>query len=492
MSNPLSNLEPKSVFHNFGELCKVPHPSKKEEKIVAFVENWANEKNISQKKDATGNLLLFKPATPGMEDKQPVCIQGHIDMVCVAEKGHQIDFDNDPIDVYVDGDWVKARGTTLGGDNAIAIAMGMALLESKDIPHPPLELLCTLDEEIGLVGANGLGTDLIKSKLLINIDSEDEGVFTIGCAGGINTIAHYKYNNGEIPSGWLPYNIVVDGLKGGHSGIEINAGRANACKVLTRVLWTATEQYEIVLSSFNGGLKHNSIPAEAVAVVLVNPAKKDEFEKYVSEINDTFKKEFIINEPNGKIICTPCDMPKRVMTPEAQFKLLASFYTLAHGVLRMSPNLKDAKGNPLVQTSTNFAIVETLEDEIMVTTSQRSSVDSEKDNIQEKIKAAFMLGDAIIESNDGYPAWEPRLVSPLVDLSKEVWKNMYGTEPAIETIHAGLECGIIGDKYEGMDMISIGPNLHDVHSPAERLSISSTKKVWDFLCELLKNIPKVY
>ena len=491
MANPLSNLEPKLVFHNFGELSKIPRPSKKEEKVVAYIENWAKEKNIAVKKDKTGNLLLSKPATPGMEDRQPICIQGHLDMVCVAEKGHQIDFDNDPIDVYVDGDWVKAKGTTLGGDNGIAIAMGMGLLESKDIPHPALELLCTLDEEEGLVGANGLGTDLITSKLLINIDSEDEGIFTIGCAGGINTIARYEYMEREVPNGWLPYNIVVDGLKGGHSGIEINAGRANACKLLNRVLWSATEQFDIVLASFNGGLKHNSIPAEAVAVVLVNPAKEKEFKQFVSEMNDTFKKEFILNEPNGRIFLEVCDMPDRVMTHDAQFKLLASFYTLAHGVLRMSPNLKDAKGNPLVQTSTNFAIVETRKDEIKVTTSQRSSVNSEKENIQEKVKTAFMLGDAVVESTDGYPAWEPRLVSPLVDLSKEVWRKLYNTEPAIETIHAGLECGLIGDKYEGMDMISIGPNLHDVHSPAERLSISSTKKIWDFIVELMKNIPKV-
>ncbi|MCL2039864.1 MAG: aminoacyl-histidine dipeptidase [Bacteroidetes bacterium] len=490
MANPLSNLEPKAVFHNFGEICKVPHPSKKEEKIVAYIENWAKERNIAVKKDETGNLLLSKPATPGMEDRQSVCIQGHIDMVCVAEKGHQINFDNDPIDVYVDGDWVKARGTTLGGDNGIAIAMGMALLESKDIPHPAIELLCTLDEEIGLVGANGLATDLLTAKLLVNIDSEDEGVFTIGCAGGINTIAHFKYIKGEVPEGWLPYNIVVEGLKGGHSGIEINAGRANACKVLTRVLWKASENYDILLSSFNGGSKHNSIPAEATAVVVVSPEKEAEFKKIVSDMNDTFKHEFILVEPNAKITYNACEMPDKVMTREEQFKLLASFYAVAHGVLRMSPNLKDAKGNPLVQTSTNFAIVETLEDEIKVTTSQRSSVNSEKDNVHEKVKAALMLGEAVVETNDGYPAWEPRLVSPLVDLSKEVWKKMYGTEPAIETIHAGLECGIIGDKYEGMDMISIGPNLHDVHSPAERLSISSTKKVWDFLCELMKNIPK--
>jgi dipeptidase D len=486
MSNPLSNLEPKAVFHNFGEIAKCPRPSKKEEKIVAMIENWAKEKDIALKKDARGNLLLSKPATSGMENKQSVCIQGHLDMVCVAIKGHQIDFDNDPIDVYVDGDWVKARGTTLGGDNGIAIAMGMALLESKDIPHPPLELLCTLDEETGLTGASELATDLIKSKLLINLDSEDEGYFTIGCAGGINTIAHYQYVAEKVPANSSALNVIVEGLKGGHSGIEINAGRANANKILTRILWKADEKFNIRLSSFDGGSKHNAIPDFACGVIVIDESKKNGFEEFVAQMNETIKKEFIVKEPDLKIRIEAATMPTRVLNKESQFKLLGSFYCVPHGVLRMSPN-PDTVG--LVQSSSNFAIVQTKEDEIYVLTSQRSSVGSEKLNIVEKVKASFMLGDAIVESTDGYPAWEPRLVSPLVDLCKEVYFRMFKKEPVIETIHAGLECGLVGDKYDGMDMISIGPNLKDVHSPEERLSIKSTKNTWDFLLELLKSIP---
>ena len=486
MSNPLSNLEPKSVFHYFGELSKYPRPSKKEEKVVAYMENWAKGLGLELKKDKRGNLLITKPATPGMENKQSVCIQGHIDMVCVAVKDHKIDFDNDPIDVYVDGDWVKARGTTLGADNGIAIAMGMALLDSKDIPHPPLELLCTLDEETGLTGAADLSSDLIKSKILINIDSSDEDVFTIGCAGGINTIAQYQYIAEKVPDNVTAYKVTVEGLKGGHSGIEIHVGRANANKILTRILWKAAEKYEIRMVSFDGGSKHNAIPSDASSVLVVPNSKKADFEKYVAEMNVIVKKEFAIVEPDLKVLCTSADMPTKVMSRDFQFKLLASFYAVAHGVLRMSPN-PDTKG--LVQTSTNFAIVETREDEIYVLTSQRSSVGSEKENVVEKVKAAFMLGGAIVETTDGYPAWEPRADSPLVELAKEIYKKKFNKEPKIDTVHAGLECGLIGDKYDGMDMISIGPNLYDLHNPDERMSIKSTARVWEFVLELLKHIP---
>jgi len=486
MSNPLSNLEPKSVFHYFGELSKHPRSSKKEEKAVAYVENWAKERGLKLEKDAIGNLLISKPATPGMENKQSVCIQGHIDMVCVAAPGHKIDFDNDPIDVYVDGDWVKARGTTLGADNGIAIAMGMALLDSKDIPHPALELLCTMDEETGLTGAQQLSPTLIKSKILINIDSSDEDVFTIGCAGGINTIARYKYIAENVPADTTAYKLTVHGLVGGHSGIEIHVGRANANKVLTRILWKAAEKFDISLSSFDGGSKHNAIPCDATAVLVVENSKKTEFEKFIKEIGEIAKKEFCIVEKGMQVDCATTDAPKRVMSKSFQFKVLGSFYVFPHGVLRMSPN-PDTKG--LVQSSSNFAIVETREDEIFVLTSQRSSVGSEKDNVVEKVKAAFMLGDAVVETTDGYPAWEPRADSPLIEIAKQVFKKQYNKEPIISTVHAGLECGLIGDKYEGMDMISIGPNLYDLHNPDERLSISSTNNLWKFLLELLKNIP---
>lgn len=485
MSNPLSNLEPKSVFHYFGEFSKYPRPSKKEEKAVAYIESWAKEHNLELEKDKRGNIIIRKPATAGMENKQSVCIQGHLDMVCVAEENYDFDFDNKGIEVYVDGDWVKAKKTTLGADNGIAIAIGMALLASKDIPHPALELLCTLDEETGLTGALELGTDLIKSKLLINIDSEKEGVFTIGCAGGINTIAHYNYEaDKEIPANHQAYKVNVGGLRGGHSGIEINDGRANASKLLIRIIWNSVDKFDLRLSTFDGGTKHNAIPSSAVATVIVPNDKSSAFETYIKELEAIMQKEFATKEPGLKVEVSKTEMPKRVMTKDFQCKLVASFYVFPHGVLRMSPDIPD-----LVQSSSNFAIVETRENEVYVLTSQRSSVGTEKINIVNKVKAAFELGGAKVETTDGYPAWEPNVNSKLLDLSVKVYTDKFGTKPAIEAIHAGLECGLIGDKYEGMDMISIGPNLHDVHSPAERLQISSTKRIWDFLLELLKNIP---
>lgn len=484
MSNSLANLEPKEVFYYFGELSKYPRPSKKEEKAVAYIEALAKENNLELEKDKRGNIIVRKSATPGMENKQSVCIQGHIDMVCVAKEGYEFDFDNNGIEVYHDGDWVKAKDTTLGADDGIAIAIGLALLTSKNIPHPALELLCTLDEETGLTGANQLADNLIKSRLLINIDSEKEGVFTIGCAGGINTEAHYKYEADVVPAEHTAFKILVGGLKGGHSGIEINDGRANALKILNRILWNITKNCDARISTFNGGLKHNAIPSAASSIIMVPNSKIDCFKAYIKEISEIVKKEFVSKEQGLKIEIVNTEIPKRVMTKEFQNRLILSFYTVAHGVLRMSPDIQC-----LVQSSTNFAIVETREDEIFVLTSQRSAVDTEKINIADKVCAAFKLGGATVNSNDGYPAWEPNVNSKLVELAKNVYKNKFGKEPIIEVIHAGLECGLIGDKYPGIDMLSIGPNLYDVHSPDERLQISSTKRIWDFLLELLKNIP---
>ena len=488
MTNALSNLEPKSVFHYFGELSGYPRPSKKEEKAVAYVEKWAAERNFEVQKDKRGNLIIRKPATKGMENRQSVCLQGHIDMVCVAEEGYDFDFDNKGIEVYteeIDNElYVRAKRTTLGADNGIAIAMGMALLDSKDIPHPDIELLCTLDEETGLTGALELGTDLIKSSLLINIDSEKEGVFTIGCAGGINTIARYKYEADTVPNNITSYSLNVGGLKGGHSGIEIHDGRANASKLLTRLLWTCIRDFGAKISTFDGGTKHNAIPSSATAIIVVPNENVDKFEKFIAEMSVTMKKEFATKERNLKVELEKSATPYRVMTDEFQKRLLNSFYAVPHGVLRMSPDIPE-----LVQSSSNFAIVETHENEIYVLTSQRSSVDSEKINVVHKVISAFELGGAVVETTDGYPAWEPNVKSKLLDLAKEVYEKKFGKKPLIEAIHAGLECGLIGDKYENMDMLSIGPNLYDVHSPDERLHVQSTQKVWEFLLELMKNIP---
>lgn len=484
MGNVLAGLSPQPVWNIFEEICQHPHPSKKEEKLAAYIFKFAEDLGLEIKKDALGNFVIKKPATPGMENRKAVVIQGHIDMVCEKNSDVEFDFDNDPIQPYVDGDWVKAKGTTLGADNGIGVAMGMAVLQSTDIPHPAFELLCTLDEETGLTGAMDLGTDLLEADILINLDSEEDGAFTIGCAGGLNTAASYKYEAAEVPAAYEAYKIAVKGLKGGHSGIEIHDGRGNSIKFITRVIWHATKNFGVRLSSIDGGNKHNAIPREAFATVLVPSDKTADFESFVADHNNVVKAEYATKEPNLEITATKTDSPSRIMTKEFQGRLVASFYAQPHGVIRMSPNIKD-----LVQTSTNFAIVETREDEVYVLTSQRSSVETEKDMIEDQVTAAFELGGASVTSGDGYPAWQPNMNSPILNTAIDIFEKMYGKKPVIEAIHAGLECGLIGEKYPSMDMLSFGPNLKEVHSPDEMIQISTVERCWNFLVELLKNIP---
>lgn len=484
MANVLAGLKPEKVWHYFEEITQIPRPSKKEEKIRQYVIDWAKKMGFEHKCDELGNVVVYKPATAGMENRETVAMQGHLDMVCEKNSDVEFDFDNQPLNIYVDGDWVKAKGTTLGADNGIGIAMGMALMDSTDIPHPALELLCTLDEETGLTGAIRLGTDLLNAKILLNLDSEEDDAFTIGCAGGLNTEAHYKYEADKVPADHTAYKLVVKGLRGGHSGIEIHDGRGNAAKLLNRLIFTLGKTINVRLSSFASGNKHNAIPREGFAVITVPNAAKADMDKIVKEYEAIVKKEFATKEPNLIVFAEACEMPARVMTEEFQKRLVLSFYAAPHGVVRMSPDIPG-----LVQTSTNFAVVETREDEIFVLTSQRSSLETEKRNIEAKVRAAFELGGAVVINGDGYPAWEPNVTSPIVNLSKDIYKKLFGVDAKIEAIHAGLECGLIGEKYPGMDMISMGPDLRDVHSPDEKLGIKSTEKIWNLLVEIVKNIP---
>lgn len=485
MSNVLSHLKPELVWKYFEEITQVPHPSKKEEKIRQYMISWAQNMGFEYKSDKLGNLVIKKPATPGMENRKTVCIQGHLDMVCEKNSDVEFDFDNEPLKIYIDGDWVKAQGTTLGADNGIGIAMGMALMASNDIPHPALELLCTLDEETGLTGAIQLGTDLLNADILLNLDSEDEGAFTIGCAGGLNTSGIFKYESDEVPANHTAYKLSLKGLRGGHSGIEIHDGRANAAKLLSRFLWNATRKFGVRLVSFNSGNKHNAIPREAFATILVENTKTSEFEQMFDKCADIFKKEYATKEPNLHMFYEKTELPNRVLKSDIAYKILSSFVAMPHGVIRMSPDIPG-----LVQTSTNFAIVETRENEIYVLTSQRSSVESEKKFVENMVYASLELGGAEISTGDGYPAWEPNVNSEILNIAKDIYKKVLGKEPKIEAIHAGLECGLIGEKYPGIDMLSFGPNLKDVHSPDEKVSISSVERIWNFLVELIKNIPQ--
>jgi dipeptidase D len=483
MANALKGIEPQIVWDYFEQICQYPRPSKKEHKIAAYLESWAKENNFEVNKDQTGNLVIRKPATPGMENKQPIAIQGHIDMVCEKNSDVTFDFDNDAIQAYIDGDWVKAEGTTLGADNGIGVAMGMAIM-TGGFAHPDIELLCTLDEETGLTGAMTLATDILKAKILINLDSEEDGAFTIGCAGGMNTAAHYKYKAKKAPEKSVAYKVTLKGMQGGHSGIEIHDGRANALKFCNRFLYEGTKKFDIRLSSFKGGSAHNAIPREAFAEITVPKEQEADFLTFAKEFDLKIKSEYKSKEPNIQALVEKNDIPARVMSKGMQTKLIKSFYAMPTGVYRMSPDIKG-----LVQTSTNFAIVDTRESEVFVLTSQRSSVESEKPDVAAMVRAAFELGGAKVKQGDGYPAWQPNMDSKILKTATEIYKKKYGHEAKIEAIHAGLECGLIGEKYPGMDMLSFGPNLVDVHSPDEKIQISSTKKCFELLQEIINNIP---
>lgn len=485
MTKVLSGLSPQPVWDIFEEICHYPRPSKKEEKIAGFIVKWAADHNFEVKKDALGNIVVRKPATPGMENRIPVAIQGHIDMVCVKESHVEHDFDNDPIQPWIDGDWVKAKGTTLGADNGIGIAMGMAVMVSNDIPHPPLELLCTLDEETGLTGAIQLGTDLLKGGILINLDSEEDDAYTIGCAGGMNTSGSFPYKSENVPAGSVAFELSIKGLMGGHSGIEIHDGRANAIKFLNRLIYNAAGKFDLRLSSFKAGSAHNAIPRDAFAVVTLPEDQQAEFLKFISDYDSKIKAEYSSKEPGITATAASTAIPARVLSIDAQSNILKSLYAMPHGVYRMSPDIKG-----LVQTSTNLAIVETREHEIFVLTSQRSSVESEKLDMAAMVRNSLELGGASVKQGDGYPAWQPNVKSNVLNLGKNIYKELFGSDPKIEAIHAGLECGLIGEKYPGMDMLSFGPNLKDVHSPDERVQISSVGKIWSLLKAILKNIPE--
>lgn len=485
MSRVLGNLAPEKVWYYFEEITKYPRPSKKEEKIAAYIKGWAKDKGFEIQEDKIGNFVVRKPATPGMEDRKSICIQGHIDMVCEKNADVEFDFDNDPIQPYIDGDWVKAKGTTLGADNGLGVAMGMALLDSDDIPHPAVELLCTLDEETGLTGAIELGTDLLQCDILINLDSEEDGTFTIGCAGGMNTRGIYQYAADAVPADYTAYKISITGLRGGHSGINIHEGRGNAAKFMSRLLFNLQNEISVRLSDINSGSKHNAIPREAFATVLVANGHVAQFEKAIADFDATLKAEYASVEPGVLVAAQATETPSRVLTQEAQKNIINSFNATHHGVYRMSPDIAG-----LVQTSSNFAIVETKENTIEVLTSQRSSMESEKADMAGKVKSAMELGGAEVIGGSGYPAWQPNIHSPILEEAKAIYTRMYNHEPEILIIHAGLECGLIGEKYPGMDMLSFGPDLEDVHSPQEKVSIPSTKKTWEFLVEVVKNIPK--
>ncbi len=479
----MKTLEPNLLWNYFHDITQIPRPSKKEEKVIAFLENFSKSHQLDYKKDKSGNMLICKSATPGFENSKGVILQAHMDMVCEKNSDVSFNFDTDAIQYYIDGDWVKARGTTLGGDNGIGMAMMLAVLTSDQVQHPPLECLFTVDEETGLTGAFALENNFLQGKVLINLDSEDDGVIFIGCAGGIDTTATLAYTEESSPEGYFAFSVSVKGLKGGHSGDDINKGLGNANKILNRYLWQLNKQTDVRIHSFDGGNLRNAIPREAKALVSVPYSEKENVRVLLNHFIAEIEVELKDTEPNLQITLASEQLPVEVVDKKTSDALLNVLYACAHGVQAMS---RDMPG--LVETSTNLASVKMKSDKsILITTSQRSSVESSKYDIANQVEAAFTLAGACATHGDGYPGWKPNLKSDVLMIAQTAYKSLFDEEPGIRAIHAGLECGLFLKKYPHLDMISIGPQMYGVHSPDERLSISSTQKCWKWLTEILRN-----
>lgn len=480
----LKGLQPEMLWSYFEEICQVPRPSRKEEKIRAWLMDFAHRHNLQARQDEAGNVLICKPATPGKETIPTVVLQSHMDMVC--EKNSEVvhDFDKDPIQPYIDGDWVKARGTTLGADDGIGMAAALAVLTSDEIEHGPLECLFTVDEETGLTGAFALKPGFFNGKILLNLDSEDEGEMFIGCAGGIDTVVRLPYQKTETPAHKFAVKISVKGLQGGHSGDDINKGRGNAIKILNRFLWELNEQHGIRVALLEGGNLRNAIAREASAVIVFDEILKEnvriDFNVYAAEMEEVWK----ITEPGIKLDLESVELPAQVMDEKSTARLLNALYACPHGVFSMSYRMPG-----MVETSTNLAAVRFVEnDTILITTSQRSDVDSEKMNIAHMVAAVFRMAGAEVEHGEGYPGWAPNPDSALLKNAVASYERLFGKTPVVRSIHAGLECGLFLEKYPGMDMISFGPTLRGVHSPDEKINIRTVEMWWKHLVDILEHL----
>lgn len=485
MKKKLGELQPGRVWELFEEICQIPRPSKKEERILSYLIDFAKKHGLEYQQDKIGNLIIRKPARPGYENRRSVVLQSHVDMVCEKNESVQHDFDNDPIQPQVDDGWVKANGTTLGADDGIGMAAQLAILESSDIEHGPLECLFTVDEETGLTGAFNLEKDFINSKTLLNLDSEDDGELFIGCAGGIDTLITFSYEKVNTEADHTGFQISVTGLKGGHSGDDIHKGRGNAIKILNRLLWNAERMFEIRLAEFKGGNLHNAIAREAFATLTVPKRHKNGLKELFDSLGSEIKAAFKTNEPGLTIDYREAVMPEGLIDYFTQSKLLNSLYGCPHGVMAMSSDIPN-----LVETSTNLASVKMTPREIIVVTSQRSSLDTAKQDIADMVSSVFQLAEAKVKQGDGYPGWEPDMNSEILAVSRQAYTDLFQEDPRVLAIHAGLECGIIGEKYPGMDMISYGPTIKGAHSPDEAIEIGTVKKFWDLTLEILKRMPE--
>ncbi|MGO2102041.1 MAG: aminoacyl-histidine dipeptidase [Psychroflexus halocasei] len=485
MSKEIKELEPKQIWSNFAKLNAVPRPSKKEERVIQFMLDFGKSLNLETLKDKEGNVIIKKPATKGLEDRKTIVLQSHLDMVHQKNNDTDFDFDTQGIDMYVDGDWVRAKGTTLGADNGLGVATMMAILESDSIEHPAIEALFTIDEETGMTGAKNLDSTILKGDILLNLDTEEDDEIGIGCAGGVDISATRFYIEESTPEDSVGMKITVNGLNGGHSGMDIIKGLGNANKFQNRVLFQAHEKQQIRIHEIHGGGLRNAIPRESVSVVSVNKSKLDAFKKDFESLANEIKTEYKSLEPNLQIQFEEVDTPSKVMSVDVQDLLVKSIYAAHNGVYRMSP---DVKG--LVETSNNIARVTVEEGKIEIHCLTRSSVDSTKNDLANSLKSGFDLAGFQVELTGDYPGWSPNPDSEILTVLDDIYQKQNGEKADVAACHAGLECGIIGSHYPEMDMISFGPTIRGAHSPDERASISSTQKFWDLTLEVLKNIPK--
>jgi dipeptidase D len=484
MSLSVRNLEPKVLWNKFADLNAVPRPSKKEERVIAFMMDFGQQLGLETFKDEVGNVIIKKPATPGMENRKTIVMQSHLDMVHQKNNDTVFDFDAQGIDMYVDGDWVRAKGTTLGADNGLGVATIMAILESNDIAHPAIEALFTIDEETGMTGAMGLKGGLLQGEILLNLDTEEDDEIDIGCAGGLDVTATRSYQLEETPEHSLGFTITVKGLSGGHSGMDIHKGLGNANKIMNRLLFDGFENYGLQIAEIQGGSLRNAIPRESVARIIIASMYDGAFQLDMKELIEEIRAEYKTTEPKLTIDITPSEVPAQVMDLGVQEGLLRAIYAAHNGVYRMSADMPD-----LVETSNNIAKVVVKDGHISVQCLTRSSVETSKFDLANALRSAFELMGCEVTFSGSYPGWTPNVNSPILKVLTDIYEKQNGEAPRVVACHAGLECGILGQNYPDMDMISFGPTIHGAHSPDERASISSAQKYWKFVLEILENIP---
>jgi dipeptidase D len=481
----LSELNPAPIWIYFEEICKIPRLSKNEGKVRSFLLNFARVNNLESKEDSSGNILITKPASTGFENRKTIVLQSHMDMVGEKNSDNPHNWDTDPIIPYIENGWVAAKGTTLGADDGIGIAAQLALLSDNTFEYGKIECLFTVDEESGMTGAIGLRPDFFEGRTLINLDSEDEGILYIGCAGGLDTVGEMSYNSVAAEDGDTGFKISVTGLRGGHSGDEIHKGFGNSVKLMNRILWNLTNLYDISLSRFDGGNLRNAIPREAFAQIAVNRSGSEKVKEWVINFQDILSEEFGETEKDLKVLIIETEKPRSVMDRESQVKLLNSLTCCPHGVIAWSREMAD-----LVETSTNLASVNFVEgNKIKIITTQRSSLESSKHDVAGMVESCLKLAGANVTHSDGYPGWKPSLKSEILKLTRTSYINLFGKEPLVRAIHAGLECGLIYQKFEGIDMISFGPSIRGAHTPEEKIEIKTVGMFWNLLTDIIKNIP---